>query len=282
MFIRKRVLCSKSFSTVVWGWEHPGAAIILIILITLKSPWSCLAVVLKKIILFSKKVQRSDFFFQKRFCMRSVFIFLFCFYTAVSVWENDCSGMVMRVLEAAEAATPPTPGAAGISEVTCMEAWLLLARENRLPLREACFWRTRWMLGLLLACWSCWLSIPWRKAFTTRIWVWRRVRPLIHKICPDRELVNGSWWWWWWWWPTSLAERAMGEVGSGGGCRPYDREWGMQLLGIVVMICCQTKVPSPKNIHQIHCSRFSGMVEKAKPPNWIMTIWPINVANQIT
>ena len=75
------------------------------------------------------------------------------------MWEYDCSGMVIRVLVPA----------ALVSEVTWTDAWLLPATENRLPLKEACFCKTRWMLGLLEACCSCWLSIPWRKAFTTRI-----------------------------------------------------------------------------------------------------------------
>ncbi len=42
----------------------------------------------------------------------------------------------------------------------------------------------------------------------------------------------------------------------------------MQLFGIVVITCCQTRVPSPKKTHQIHCSRLRGAVEKAMPPNW--------------
>jgi len=190
------------------------------------------------------------------------------------VWENDCSGMVIRVLVASVFACPP------ISDVT----WTLvegaeaanweLATENRLPLRDACFCNTRWMLGLLVACWSCWESMPCRNAFTTRIWVWSRVRPRIHKIWPERELENDSWWWWWWWWwwPTSLPDKLMGEVGSGGGSRPYDSDFGMQLFGMVVIICCQTSVPRPKKMHQIHCSKLRGEVENANPPNWMITI----------
>ena len=90
---------------------------------------------------------------------QTIFVLFFNVYTAVSVWEYDCSGMVIRVLVPA----------ALVSEVTWTDAWLLPATENRLPLKEACFCKTRWMLGLLEACCSCWLSIPWRKAFTTRI-----------------------------------------------------------------------------------------------------------------
>ena len=91
-------------------------------------------------------------------------------YTAVSVWENDCSGIVIRVLA-------PDP-AAPVSEVTWTEAWLE-ATENLLPLSEACFWSTLWMLGLLDACWSCWLSIPCRNAFTTRICKHRNKKDVI-------------------------------------------------------------------------------------------------------
>ena len=81
----------------------------------------------------------------------------------------------------------------------------------------------------------------------------------------------------------------MGEVGSGGGSRPYlenpnpnlkivitkghdffvtyDSDFGMQLFGMVVIICCQTSVPRPKKMHQIHCSKLRGEVENANPPN---------------
>ena len=48
---------------------------------------------------------------------------------------------------------------------------------------------------------------------------------------------------------------------------------GMQLVGMVVMICCQTRVPMPRKMHQTHCSTFRAVVEKAMPPNWTMIIY---------
>ena len=88
------------------------------------------------------------------------------FYTAVSVWENDCSGIVIRVLEVQWAVA-----GSGSSDCTgCTASIDPAATENRLPLSEACFCKTLWMFGLLVACCNCWLSIPCRKAFTTRIW----------------------------------------------------------------------------------------------------------------
>ena len=88
------------------------------------------------------------------------------FYTAVSVWENDCSGIVIRVLEVQWAEV-----GIGSSDCTgCTAKVDPAATENRLPLSEACFCKTLWMFGLLVACCNCWLSIPCRKAFTTRIW----------------------------------------------------------------------------------------------------------------
>jgi hypothetical protein len=65
--------------------------------------------------------------------------------------------------------------------------------------------------------------------------------------------------------PTSPIALSANEVGSG-GCFPIEKECGMQLFGIVVITCCQTRVPRPKNIHHIHCSRFNGAVEKANLP----------------
>ena len=49
--------------------------------------------------------------------------------------------------------------------------------------------------------------------------------------------------------------------------KTYDSDFGMQLFGMVVIICCQTSVPRPKKMHQIHCSKFRGWVENANPPN---------------
>jgi hypothetical protein len=46
----------------------------------------------------------------------------------------------------------------------------------------------------------------------------------------------------------------------------------MHELGIDVMSCCHTSVPRPKKMHQTHCSRLSGDVEKAQPPNSMMKI----------
>ena len=48
---------------------------------------------------------------------------------------------------------------------------------------------------------------------------------------------------------------------------------GTQLVGMVVMICCQTKVPIPRKTHQVHCSRVRGEVVNAGPPNCIIRIW---------
>ena len=48
---------------------------------------------------------------------------------------------------------------------------------------------------------------------------------------------------------------------------------GTQLVGMVVMICCQTRVPIPRKTHQVHCSRVRGEVVNAGPPNWIIRIW---------
>ena len=132
---------------------------------------------------------------------QTIFVLFFNVYTAVSVWEYDCSGMVIRVLAPA----------ALVSEVTWTDAWLLPATENRLPLKEACFCKTRWMLGLLEACCSCWLSIPWRKAFTTRICkiktknfskvkLFNKIQISRHRFGPQsrwhsqKTWRNNSWW----------------------------------------------------------------------------------------
>lgn len=47
---------------------------------------------------------------------------------------------------------------------------------------------------------------------------------------------------------------------------------GTQLVGMVVMICCQTRVPMPRKTHQVHCSTVRGEVVNAGPPNWIIII----------
>ena len=52
--------------------------------------------------------------YRHRFFTNEYAIFFSLNYTAVSVWENDCSGIVIRVLA-------PDP-AAPVSEVTCTEA----------------------------------------------------------------------------------------------------------------------------------------------------------------
>ena len=46
----------------------------------------------------------------------------------------------------------------------------------------------------------------------------------------------------------------------------YAIDLGMQLVGMVVMICCQTKTPRPRKMHQVHCSKLSGAVENATLP----------------
>ena len=137
------------------------------------------------------------FFVSLFVCLIRVVVSFSWFYTAVSVWENDCSGIVIRVLEV-QWDPCPTGGTPGVGDTPAMtvEATPRLglaivsgakeadpqgggctasivcpaATENLFPLREACFCKTLWMLGLLVACCSCWLSIPCRKAFTTRIW----------------------------------------------------------------------------------------------------------------
>ena len=154
------------------------------------------------------------------------------FYTAVSVWENDCSGMVIRVLEVGPAIGAAGPVLLGIpsadeeaAEAVAAKAaaaaaaaggwagavggWVgnmdpPAATENLLPLREACFSKTLWMLGLLVACCSCWLSIPCRNAFTTRIW--NKSNPKRYQSMGYLLGYQGSLLWWCHWgWSLSLT-----------------------------------------------------------------------------
>ena len=53
----------------------------------------------------------------------------------------------------------------------------------------------------------------------------------------------------------------------------YDSESGIQLVGMDVTNCCQTRVPNPKNTHHAHCSNVRLVVEKATLPNSTMITW---------
>jgi hypothetical protein len=53
----------------------------------------------------------------------------------------------------------------------------------------------------------------------------------------------------------------------------YDNSLGSDLVGTVVTSWPHSRVPTPKNRHQPHCSRVSALHENAMPPNWTMKIW---------
>ena len=55
----------------------------------------------------------------------------------------------------------------------------------------------------------------------------------------------------------------------------YAIDLGTHFVGMVVIICCHTRVPTPRKMHQTHCSTLRGVVEKATPPNCTMTIWKV-------
>ena len=44
-------------------------------------------------------------------------------------------------------------------------------------------------------------------------------------------------------------------------------------VGTLVTTCCQRRVPTPKRTLHVHCSMFSGTVEKRRLPNSIMRTW---------
>ncbi len=67
--------------------------------------------------------------------------------------------------------------------------------------------------------------------------------------------------------------RALCAPSKINGLHTYAIDLGTQLVGMVVMICCHTRVPTPRKMHHTHCSMFSGVVEKATPPTCTMKIW---------
>lgn len=57
----------------------------------------------------------------------------------------------------------------------------------------------------------------------------------------------------------------------------YDKIMGIFLVGTVVTTCPQSRVPTPKNRHQPHCSTVKLLVENASLPNWMInTCKPYN------
>ena len=153
------------------------------------------------------------------------------------MWENDCSGMVIRVLEVGpaigaagpvllgipsadeEAAAVAAKAAAAVAAAAggwgAVGGWAgnmdPAATENLLPLREACFSKTLWMLGLLVACCSCWLSIPCRNAFTTRIW--NKSNPKRYQSMGYLQLQGSLLWWCHWGWSLSLTNGSVCSAG---------------------------------------------------------------------
>ena len=66
--------------------------------------------------------------------------------------------------------------------------------------------------------------------------------------------------------PSSTREEVASIISSGGP-DPHVNFFGILLVGMVVTNWPHTRTPSPKNIHQSHCSSVNLAVEKALPPN---------------
>lgn len=93
-------------------------------------------------------------------------------------------------------------------------------------------------------------------------WVWRRVSPLIQRICP---VLFTSWEME----PLDVSSTSDPPASRSSGLpEPHVNVLGIFFVGMLVMHWPHTSTPAPKNRHHSHWSKDSGAVEKARPPNW--------------
>ena len=106
-------------------------------------------------------------------------------------------------------------------------------------------------------------TIDWRRLGIGNSWAWRFLWALGYSLLARLDKTR-----------SRHIGRSLGKDLA------YENIFGIFRVGMVVTTWPQTRVPTPKKVHQVHWSKVKGVVEKAWPPYCTMTTCESNQFNR--